>query len=116
MPTINRCFCAPRRCPDFAPIIVPLAGAVQLPTGDSWASMCGPQGSLEVRMTADERVASLRTKHAAIESAIDEEIHRPHPDDLRIIELKREKLRRTEERRVGKGCVSTCRSRWSPDH
>lgn len=44
-------------------------------------------------MTADERVASLRTKHAAIESAIDEEIHRPHPDDLRIIELKREKLR-----------------------
>src|SRR3546814_11698030 len=23
---------------------------------------------------------------------------------------------RTEERRVGKECVSTCRSRWSPDH
>src|SRR3546814_16522027 len=23
---------------------------------------------------------------------------------------------RSEERRVGKGCVSTCRSRWSPDH
>src|SRR3546814_15513764 len=22
---------------------------------------------------------------------------------------------RSEERRVGKGCVSTCRSRWSPD-
>ncbi|MGF1629803.1 MAG: YdcH family protein [Kiloniellaceae bacterium] len=44
-------------------------------------------------MTADERIASLRTKHAAIESAIDDESHRPHPDDLRIIELKREKLR-----------------------
>src|SRR3546814_12128119 len=91
MPTINRCFCAPRRCPDFAPIILPLAGSVQLPTGDSWSSMCGPQGSLEVRMTADERVGSLRTKNAAIESAIDEEINRPHPDDLRITELKREK-------------------------
>src|SRR3546814_17769382 len=25
-------------------------------------------------------------------------------------------LARSEERRVGKGCVSTCRSRWSPDH
>src|SRR3546814_16972884 len=25
-------------------------------------------------------------------------------------------LRRSEERRVGKECVSTCRSRWSPDH
>src|SRR3546814_11550678 len=25
-------------------------------------------------------------------------------------------LVRSEERRVGKGCVSTCRSRWSPYH
>src|SRR3546814_14420308 len=24
--------------------------------------------------------------------------------------------RRSEERRVGQGCVSTCRARWSPDH
>src|SRR3546814_11813737 len=23
---------------------------------------------------------------------------------------------RSEERRVGKGCVSTCRSRWAPNH
>src|SRR3546814_15509031 len=28
----------------------------------------------------------------------------------------REKLGRSEERRVGKECVSTCRSRWSPYH
>src|SRR3546814_19096180 len=26
------------------------------------------------------------------------------------------KSRRSEERRVGKECVSTCRSRWSPSH
>src|SRR3546814_13881186 len=26
------------------------------------------------------------------------------------------KYERSEERRVGKECVSTCRSRWSPDH
>src|SRR3546814_14086607 len=25
-------------------------------------------------------------------------------------------IERSEERRVGKECVSTCRSRWSPDH
>src|SRR3546814_11905546 len=25
-------------------------------------------------------------------------------------------MSRSEERRVGKECVSTCRSRWSPDH
>src|SRR3546814_20334236 len=29
---------------------------------------------------------------------------------LRIVEI------RSEERRVGKECVSTCRSRWSPYH
>src|SRR3546814_20135959 len=28
----------------------------------------------------------------------------------------RPRLRRSEERRVGKECVSTCRSRWSPYH
>src|SRR3546814_14759430 len=28
----------------------------------------------------------------------------------------REYLDRSEERRVGKECVSTCRSRWSPYH
>src|SRR3546814_15438350 len=27
-----------------------------------------------------------------------------------------EPVYRSEERRVGKECVSTCRSRWSPDH
>src|SRR3546814_10990869 len=27
-----------------------------------------------------------------------------------------DKTLRSEERRVGKECVSTCRSRWSPDH
>src|SRR3546814_8187941 len=28
----------------------------------------------------------------------------------------RSAVERSEERRVGKECVSTCRSRWSPDH
>src|SRR3546814_3439029 len=27
-----------------------------------------------------------------------------------------DRVRRSEERRVGKECVSTCRSRWSPYH
>src|SRR3546814_16442261 len=30
--------------------------------------------------------------------------------------LRLEKHPRSEERRVGKECVRTCRSRWSPDH
>src|SRR3546814_9714573 len=35
--------------------------------------------------------------------------------DLNVIDMERLKLR-SEERRVGKECVRTCRSRWSPDH
>src|SRR3546814_1393966 len=30
--------------------------------------------------------------------------------------LSRKQVTRSEERRVGKECVSTCRSRWSPYH
>src|SRR3546814_16482605 len=32
------------------------------------------------------------------------------------VELLAQSLPRSEERRVGKECVSTCRSRWSPSH
>src|SRR3546814_19634156 len=47
-------------------------------------------------------------------------------DNLKLVEALREakdivddakdNATRSEERRVGKECVSTCRSRWSPDH
>src|SRR3546814_15529737 len=35
---------------------------------------------------------------------------------LSVYLVSRSKAPRSEERRVGKGCVSTCRSRWSPYH
>src|SRR3546814_20089502 len=34
----------------------------------------------------------------------------------RFVEEGGAQRRRSEERRVGKGCVSTCRARWSPSH
>src|SRR3546814_1402449 len=37
----------------------------------------------------------------------------PQPSRRRI---RTDGIRRSEERRVGKECVSTCRSRWSPYH
>src|SRR3546814_1354945 len=41
----------------------------------------------------------------------------PRLDQARAIgALLAERLERSEERRVGKECVSTCRSRWSPYH
>src|SRR3546814_4925268 len=39
------------------------------------------------------------------------------PQDGEPCEVERHRCsRRSEERRVGKECVSTCRSRWSPYH
>ncbi len=48
---------------------------------------------MEEPMQANERVPSLRDQHASLERAIEEENQRPHPDDFRLSELKREKLR-----------------------
>ncbi len=48
-------------------------------------------------MEADTHLASLATKHAHLEQAIEEENHRPLPDSLRVTELKREKLRIKEQ-------------------
>src|SRR3546814_7648156 len=39
-----------------------------------------------------------------------------HPANEERLETLRAKAARSEERRVGKECVSTCRSRWSPYH
>src|SRR3546814_14063457 len=36
--------------------------------------------------------------------------------DLEIADRETVRQLRSEERRVGKECVSTCRSRWSPSH
>src|SRR3546814_20486960 len=35
---------------------------------------------------------------------------------LGVTYMREERQARSEERRVGKECVSTCRSRWSPSH
>ncbi len=48
-------------------------------------------------MQTDESLDSLRDKHASLERAIEEENLRPHPDDIRISQLKREKLRIKDE-------------------
>ncbi len=43
-------------------------------------------------MSKDDRVSSLKAKHAELEAAIDEETARPHPDDVEIAQLKKQKL------------------------
>src|SRR3546814_14977027 len=49
------------------------------------------------------------SSHARDASADDEVSNSQYKPLARVIE-------RSEERRVGKECVSTCRSRWSPYH
>ena len=43
------------------------------------------------------QVEALEQKHAHLEALIDEEEHRPHPDDIRLHELKKAKLRVKDE-------------------
>ena len=48
-------------------------------------------------MALHEHVDSLRTKHANLERLIDEEMHRPLPDQAAVSRLKKEKLRLKEQ-------------------
>lgn len=43
-------------------------------------------------MSLQERIESLKAKHLALESAIEEESSRPRPDDMQILRLKKQKL------------------------
>ena len=48
-------------------------------------------------MSVQEHVDSLRHKHAHLEHLIDEELHRPMPDQTVVERMKKEKLRMKEE-------------------
>ena len=48
-------------------------------------------------MSVQEHVGSLRNKHAHLEHLIDEELHRPMPDQGHLVRMKKEKLRIKEE-------------------
>src|SRR3546814_15542033 len=81
-----------------------------------WSSdVCSSDLRQEERfMDDDSRLGQFEQELSAIiGDALARELvvyaHRPNP-------LEKELLRRSEERRVGKECVSTCRSRWSPYH
>ena len=48
-------------------------------------------------MSLDERIEALKSRHQALEDAIKEEHNRPHPDDIEIASLKKQKLRIKDE-------------------
>ena len=48
-------------------------------------------------MSLQDRIESLKVRHAALDSAIHMEARRPLPDEAQIAELKRQKLRIKDE-------------------
>jgi hypothetical protein len=65
---------------------------------------------MEVLMSVEDRLASLKAKHSALDTAIDEENGRPHPDEVLLHDLKRQKLQLKDEiSKLGKGsCGCSC--------
>src|SRR3546814_11953385 len=68
----------------------------------------------------DEAAETVRAEYAEIDNrkagrAMEMAAVRVSIDNLRTFPCIQEK-ERSEERRVGKACVSTCRSRWWPYH
>jgi hypothetical protein len=49
------------------------------------------------RMSVHDRIEALREKHAMLERALDEENHRPLPNQDMVHDLKRQKLRIKDE-------------------
>ena len=48
-------------------------------------------------MSLQDRIEALKEKHAMLERALDEETHRPLPNQEAIYDLKRQKLRIKDE-------------------
>ena len=48
-------------------------------------------------MGLENRIEALKTRHQELEVALEMEHTRPHPDELEIISLKKEKLRIKDE-------------------
>ncbi len=51
----------------------------------------------ELAMSLNERVAALKNKHETLDAALDAETSRPHPDEIEILSLKKQKLRIKDE-------------------
>ncbi|MFN9926237.1 MAG: YdcH family protein [Phenylobacterium sp.] len=48
-------------------------------------------------MALDARIRELGSRHQSLEQAIQDELRRPHADDIRLRQLKRQKLKLKEE-------------------
>jgi hypothetical protein len=49
------------------------------------------------RMSLNDRIDTLRARHQSLELALQEEIHRPHPNSEMVHDIKRQKLKIKDE-------------------
>src|SRR3546814_6626612 len=76
---------------------------------------CALPISSEPAIKSVERRSALRAAIIFIDEK--REMHQWGGEMMVMVDAKRQQQQgRSEERRVGKECVSTCRSRWSPYH
>src|SRR3546814_16152744 len=76
----------------------------------------------QVENQARDLIAKMHDDHALSLQVYAQQFQAQQPDQRLlysndpndIITYQRQKAARSEERRVGKECVSTCRNRWSP--
>src|SRR3546814_7174061 len=66
----------------------------------------------------DEQIAEFAFTQATAVDSLQQFIEKIalRPQTFAAAPISNELVHRSEERRVGKECVSTCRSRWSPYH
>src|SRR3546814_19587262 len=88
------------------------------------AGHCMTMGTASTMASMAESLGMTLPGNAAIPAVDSRRYVLAHMSGSRAVEMVIEDLRlskiltkqRSEERRVGKECVSTCRSRWSPYH
>lgn len=56
-------------------------------------------------MAVEARIRELGSRHKSLEEAIQDELRRPYADDLRLRQLKRQKLKLKEEMEALRGHV-----------
>src|SRR3546814_12798817 len=100
-----------------------LSGEVAADRGEIVIQVGTDQFAVRV-LEVDEGTSSLEVCHevevAEVQSARCEALIDKAVRPKQVVSLQRDRhlalLIRSEERRVGKACVSTCRSRWAPAH
>ena len=76
----------------------------------------GTSSTLDEEEDEDFELLSRLVQHQPGKSQAQKAKYRKDSVDRQSLETRAGTKYRSEERRVGKECVSTCRSRWSPYH